>query len=119
MPLMSPRVPPFDHRTIGISSTRVPNGGAVAKKPKKKKPRIDFTEIRHDGRTLALPILAAPVGQETPALKLKYPSMNQPKDVEIGDYYLSAIEAVKSLTPSQTPTSEMAMQRLLGIVQRN
>jgi hypothetical protein len=116
---MSPVVEPFDQSDDWHIVDAGPEGGAVAKKPKKKKPRIDFTEIRHDGRTLALPILVAPVGQETPALKAKYPSMNQPKDVEIVDYYLSAIEAVKSLTPSQTPTTEMAMQRLLGIVQRN
>lgn len=91
----------------------------MAKKPTKKKPRIDLTEIWHEGRKLDLPKLTAPVGQETPAAKAEYPSMNQPKDVEIVDYYLSAIEAVKSLTPSQTVSSEMAMQRLLGIVQKN
>ena len=45
--------------------------------------------------------------------------MNQPKDVEIVDYYLSAIEAVKSLTLSRTATTEMAIQRLLGVVQKN
>jgi len=92
----------------------------VAKKPKKKKPKADRrTEIWHEGRKLEIPVLSAPVGPETPALKLKYPSMNQAQDVEIVDYYLSAIEAVKSLAPSATSPPEMAMQRLLGVVQKN
>ena|GEM_PF-836152 len=91
----------------------------MAMRPKKEKPRIDFTAIWHEGRKLEMPILAAPVGQETPALRARYPSMNRPKDVGIVDYYLSAIEAVKALTPSQTASTNMAMQRLFGIVQKN
>lgn len=88
-------------------------------KPKKKKPKMDRTEIWHEGKKIDLPVLSAPVGPETPAVKAKYPRMNQPKDVEVIDYYLSAIEAVKSLTPSQTMAPDMAQQRLLGIVQKN
>jgi hypothetical protein len=40
-------------------------------KTAKKKPRINFTEIWHEGRKIDLPNLSGPVGQETAASKAR------------------------------------------------
>jgi hypothetical protein len=83
--------------------------------PKKKKPKIPSNVIRHGGRDITLPVLSAPVGPETPALRAKHPRMNQPQDVQVIDYYLSALEAVKNLGPTSAP-NDMGYGRLFHVV---
>jgi hypothetical protein len=90
----------------------------VAHGKRKRKPTVKTTVIRHGGRDLPVPVLAGPVGPETPALRAKYPRMNQPADVEVVDYYLSALEAVKALGPSAA-SSQAAYARLFGVVHKN
>jgi hypothetical protein len=85
---------------------------------KKPKPPSAVTVIRHGGRDLAVPVLSGPVGSESPALKAKYSKLNQPADVALVDYYLSAIEAVKALGP-QKSQNDMGLTRLLGVVAKN
>jgi hypothetical protein len=85
---------------------------------KRLKPKSKVTELRHGGRTLAVPTLSGPVGPESPALKAKYSRMNAPADVELVDYYLSAIEAVKGLGPSRS-NNPMGLSRLFGVVEKN
>jgi hypothetical protein len=85
---------------------------------RKSKPKVKTNVIRHGGKDLPVPVLAGPVGAETPALRAKYPNMNQPQDLEIVDYYLSALEAVKSLGPAHS-TSSLGFSRLFGIVSKN
>src|SRR5262245_17745337 len=80
-------------------------------KPKKRKPGVPSDVIRHGGRDLKLPRLSCPVGPESAALRARYPSMNQQTDLDVVDYYLSAIEAVKGLNAAEFP-NEMAAQRL-------
>lgn len=63
-------------------------------------------------------MLSAPVGAESPALKAKYSRLNQPADLAIVDYYLSAIEAVKTLGP-QKSQNEMGLTRLFGVVAKD
>ena len=60
-------------RTIGISSSRVPNGGAVAKKPKKTRPRIDFNRQLARGRQLSTIAGTARVPRRGPDLSSSRP----------------------------------------------
>jgi hypothetical protein len=91
---------------------------AFALPAKKPKPTTAARTIRHGGRDLRIPVLSAPVGPDTPALKAKYPGMNQPADLAIVDYYLSAIEAIKAIGPEKSQNS-MGISRLFGIVEKN
>jgi hypothetical protein len=84
----------------------------------RSKPRTTTTVIRHGGRNLRVPVLSGPVGPESPSLRAKYPRMNQPADLGIVDYYLSAIEAVRTLGPDRSE-NPMGLSRLLGIVDKN
>jgi hypothetical protein len=84
----------------------------------KRKPKVKTNVIRHGGKDLPLPVLAGPVGMETPALRAKYPNLNQAADLEVVDYYLSALDAVKSLGPSKA-SSQAAYARLFGVVHKN
>lgn len=85
---------------------------------KKPKPPSAVTVIRHGGRDLSVPVLSGPVGSESPAMKAKYSKLNQPADVALVDYYLSAIEAVKALGP-QKSQNDMGLTRLFGVVAKN
>jgi hypothetical protein len=58
------------------------------------------------------------LGSESPALKAKYSKLNQPADVALVDYYVSAIEAVKALGP-QKSQNDMGLTRLLVVVAKN
>jgi hypothetical protein len=85
---------------------------------RRTKPVTAASVIRHGGRQLKIPLLSAPIGPETPAVKARFPRLNQPADLAVVDYYLSAIEAVKALGP-QKPASSMGASRLFGIIEKN
>jgi hypothetical protein len=85
---------------------------------KKPRPVTTAKVIRHGGRELKIPVLSGAVGPETPAVRARFPRLNQPADLAIVDYYLSAIEAVKALGP-QKSASSLGVSRLFGIIDKN